>query len=218
MFITLHAYADDHSDINQLIEKLYKEKVNTISCSDTNGKFDKKLLSIAQSYFSIDFMKYYEIVCLRDSSVWRYDIRTSGVGLQYDPDDKSEFTNLKIGQPKITGNQATIRTTYDLPVASYKTYGNYTLFKLIKETGQWKIDDIELGGGPDKYKDYPRESVTGLVSYKSVKQFIKNIPVEFDGMAKLLSIHARSGGGDHRHDLVGLARHVVRGVPVADPG
>ena len=173
MFITLHAYADDRGDINQFIKNLYQEKVNAFYCWDANGEFDKRLLSVSQSYLSIDFMKYYEIVCLRHPSVWLKDIRTSGVGFQDDPDEKSEYLNINIGQPKITGNNATIRTTYDLPVASFKSYGNYTVFKLIKESGQWKIDDIELGGR-DPDKEYTRESVTGLVSYKSVKQYIKN--------------------------------------------
>ena len=172
MCIVIQAHANEQGEIKQLVANLYTEKVNAFYCWNADGEFDKKLITVSQSYFSSDFMKYYESVCLKHPSIWLNDIRTGGMGFQDDPDAKIDFTNLNIGQPKITGNSATIRTTYDLPVASYESYGNYTVFKLIKESGQWKIDDIELGGR-DPDKDYTRQSVTGLVSYKSVKQYLK---------------------------------------------
>ena len=178
LFTSLHIFADEQAEINQLVSRLYTEKVRPLSCSDANGKTSSKLILVPERYFSSELMKYYRPVCLdlitdsNGSLIWPRDIRTSEFDPYHYSDSEAGFTNLNIGQPKITGNRATIRTTYDLPVASYKTYGNYTVFKLIKESGQWKIDDIELGGR-DPDKDYTRESVTGLVSYKSVKQYIK---------------------------------------------
>lgn len=92
-------------------------------------------------------------------------------------DAQALFSNLMIGAPRISDNHATIRATYDLPVASYSDYGNFSLFTLVKENGQWKIDDIELGGhNLDRYNE--RESMTGLKTYKSLKQYIKKSLVD----------------------------------------
>ena len=163
-------HADDKVEINGLVSLLYKEDVKALLCSRPEGGKDIQLITVPEKYFSLDFMKYYYSVC-EGTAGWLTDPRTSETGL-YAKGSKAEFTNLTIGQPKITVNRATIRTTYDLPVASYEEYGNYTVFKLIKENDQWKIDDIELGGHDmDRYNK--RESMTALISYKSVKQYIK---------------------------------------------
>lgn len=173
LLMGLQAYADDQQVARQLIQNLYKEDVNTFFCWDSKGDIDKQRLVVSKRYFSSDFMRYYEPVCTRHSSIWLDDFRTgqNDIFMNNGPAETA-FTNLKIGQPKIVGSQATIHTTYDLPVATYKEYGNFTVFKLVKENAQWKIDDIELGGHDmDKYNE--RESMTGLHTYKSVKQYIK---------------------------------------------
>ena len=163
-------HADDKVEINSLLTILYKEDAKILLCSRKEGGQDIQLITIPETYFSLDFMKYYKAVC-EGTADWLTDPRTSETGL-YAKGSKSKFTNLKIGQPKITGNRATIRATYDFPEATYEQYGNYTLFKLVKEKAQWKIDDIELGGHDmDRYNK--RESMTALISYKSVKQYIK---------------------------------------------
>lgn len=57
------------------------------------------------------------------------------------------------------------------------------MFSLIKEDGQWKIDDIELGGHDfDKYNK--RESMTGLQVIKSLKQFIRKGLAEHEAEKK----------------------------------
>lgn len=186
MLISLQAFADDPQEIKQLIHGLYVQNLRGLLCRNADELQDKKLIKVPSQYFSNDFMKYYGENCKDQSEHWEmyFDPRTgqndlsslhSAVSGEYD--SQEIFTNLKIGQPKITGNKATIRTTYDLPVATYQEYGNFTLFTMIKENGQWKIDDIELGGHDmDKYNE--RESMTALKTYKSVKQYIKKSLME----------------------------------------
>jgi hypothetical protein len=180
MFMGFQAFADDPQDVRQVIQSLYGEDVDAFFCWNSEGDIDKKRIVVSERYFSIDFMRYYGQVCMKHPSIWLDDFRTGQNDSQMAPNNgppQADFTNLKIGQPKINGNQATIRTTYDLPVASYQEYGNFTLFTLIKENGQWKIDDIELGGHDmDKYNE--RESMTALKTYKSVKQYIKKSLME----------------------------------------
>lgn len=166
------AYADDRQDIKQLIQNLYSEDAKALLCSDPNGEQNEQLIAVSGRYISSDFMKYFKQVCLNHPSVWLKDIRTGQAGLFSYDDSKAEFTSLNIEQPRIKGKQARIRTTYDLPVASYKEYGNFTVFKLIKENDQWKIDDIELGGH-DYDENNEREVMTGLQVIKSLKQYLK---------------------------------------------
>jgi hypothetical protein len=176
----LPAYGDDPQDVRQVIQSLYREDVDAFFCWNSEGDIDKKRIVVSERYFSTDFMRYYGQVCMKHPSIWLEDFRTGQNDSQMAPNNgppQADFTNLKIGQPKITGNKATIRTTYDLPVATYQEYGNFTLFTMIKENGQWRIDDIQLGGHDmDKYNE--RESMTALRTYKSVKQYIKKSLME----------------------------------------
>ncbi len=185
MLIGLQAFAEDQQTVKEVIQRLYKTDVGKLLCRNHEDSLDKKLIVVSERYFSTDFMKYYGEAC-KNTPAYAYwdgilfDPRTGQNDGQMAPNNgppQANFTNLKIAQPKISGNQASIRTSYDLPVATYKEYGNFTLFTLIKENGQWKIDDIELGGHDmDKYNE--RESMTALKTYKSVKQHIKKSLME----------------------------------------
>jgi hypothetical protein len=178
-FFVQQAHADDQEDVKQLIQNLYREDVKPLMCADPNGDQNKQLVSVPEKYFSADFMKYYRPVCVNLATdghghiIWIGDIRSGEQDSYSYEDSKAGFTNLNIEQPKVKGSHARIRTTYDLPVASYKKFGNFTVFSLIKENGQWKIDDIELGGH-DFNKANEREVMTGLQVIKSLKRFIKN--------------------------------------------
>ena len=185
MLISLQVFADDQQVVKGVIQRLYKIDVGELLCRDHEDSQDRKLIAVSERYLSTDFMKYYGEVC-KNTPAYTYwdgilfDPRTGQNDSQMAPNNgppQADFTNLKIGQPTITGNKATIRTTYDLPVATYQEYGNFTLFTMIKENGQWRIDDIQLGGHDmDKYNE--RESMTALRTYKSVKQYIKKSLME----------------------------------------
>ncbi|BBP01633.1 hypothetical protein [Sulfuriferula nivalis] len=185
MFIGFQAFADDQQAVKEVIQRLYRTDVGELLCRDREDSQDRKLIVVSERYLSTDFMNYYGEVCKNTPAYthWDgiiFDPRTGQNDSQMAPNNgppQADFTNLKIEQPKIAGNKATIRTTYDLPVATYKEYGNFTVFTVIKENGQWKIDDIELGGHDmDKYNE--RESMTALKTYKSVKQYIKKSLME----------------------------------------
>lgn len=179
------AQADDLQDITKLIQNLYNEDVKPLICIDSRGEQDVKLVAAAERYFSLDFMKYYQPVCVNLATdvhgdiIWIGDLRTGEQNSFSYSDSKAGFTNLKIGQPKISGNQARIRATYDLPDSTYIDFGNFTVFSLIKENRQWKIDDIELGGHDlDKYNE------RDLPSIKSLKQYIKKNLIEAEAKKK----------------------------------
>ena len=187
MFAIAQAHADDQQEVKQLIQKLYKEDVKALLCVDQNGERNEQLLTVSARYFSVDFMKYYRQICinrLSDShgyALWASDPRTGQSGLFLFADSKAEFSNLRIGNLKITGNHAQIRVTYDFPDFSHKTYGNFTVFTLIKENGQRKIDDIELGGheldvGPDARptKSLKQHIKKGLEAIEAKKKTPKN--------------------------------------------
>ena len=172
MCFMLEAHADENANAKQLIQNFYQEDVKALLCHNPDGEQNKSLVIVPERYLSTDFMLYYRRVCVNLASDWVGDIRTGEPESYSYAYSKAGFTNLNIGQSKIKGSRATIRATYDLPQATYGQYGNFTLFKLIKENDQWKIDDIELGGHDmDRYNK--RESMTALISYKSVKQYIK---------------------------------------------
>jgi hypothetical protein len=165
-------HADDQQDIQHLIQNLYSEDVKPLVCADLNGDRNTKIVAVPERYFSNDFMKYYLPVCENLLTDWLGDPRTGEQDSYSYADSQAGFTNLSIEQPKVKGNHARIRTTYDLPVAGFKEYGNFTVFTLIKDNGQWTIDDIELGGHDlDKYNE--RESMTGLRVIKSLKRYLK---------------------------------------------
>lgn len=191
MFVIALAHADDQNDIMQLVQNLYREDAKALLCHkpmESSG-IDNRYIIVSERYFSIEFMKYYKNICLNQPTnshgytIWSEDARTGQSGILSYPDSKAEFTNLYIGQPKITGTQARIRTTYDLPDASYKDFGNFTVFSLIKENSQWKIDDIELGGH-DLDKNNERVSMTGLPSIKSLKQYFRKNLIEAEAKTK----------------------------------
>lgn len=184
LFLTMlgnfQAFADDRQEVKEVILNLYNTDVAELLCRNRENSQDRKLIVVSERYLSNDFMKYYGETCKNTPAYahWDgilFDPRTGQNDAQMAPNNgppQADFTNLKIGQPKIKGNHATIRATYDLPVASYQDYGNFTLFTLSKENGQWRIDDIEIGGHDmDKYNE--RESMTALKCYKSVKQYIQ---------------------------------------------
>lgn len=180
VFLVHHVYADDQQDITQMIQNLYREDVKPLLClkSGYRSEQDESLIVVSEKYFSLGLMKYYVQNCT-GHNVFIGDPRTGEPDSYSYADSEAGFTNLKIEQPKIKGYHARIRTTYDLPVASYEQYKNFSLFTLIKENGHWKIDDIELGGYDyDKYNK--REPMTGLQVIKSLKQFIKKGLVEHE--------------------------------------
>ena len=78
-------------------------------------------------------------------------------------DFSRKIENLKIGTPKIQGNRAAVRVTYD----SRGFENNFINYTLIKEAGKWKIDDIAIGG------DEQREIETVFESYPSLKAELK---------------------------------------------
>ena len=178
VFTITQARADDLHVIKQLIQKLYKEDAKTLLCTDSSEGRNEKLIAVPGRYFSLDLMKYYRHICLenpkdsRGYTLWSEDPRTGQAGLFLFTDANANFTNLKIGSPKLAGSQGEIRVIYDFPGFSQKVYGSYTVFTLIKENGQWKIDDIELGGneldnGPDtrsiqSLKQYLRKGLEKL--------------------------------------------------------
>lgn len=172
IFTLTQARADDHQDVKRLIHNLFQEDAKALLCADPNGDTNKHLIAVPQNYFSLDFMKYYKPVCTNrplDShgyTLWLEDPRTGQAELFSFADSKADFSNLKIGQPKIIGHQARIRVTYDFPDFSYKAYGNFTFFTLIKENDRWKIDDIQLGG-------YELANGPNSRPTKSLKQHIK---------------------------------------------
>ena len=168
-----HVYADDQQDIKQLIQNLYSEDVKPLLClkSGYRSEQDESLIVVSEKYFSLNLIKYYGQNCT-GHNVFMGDPRTGEQESYSYEDSQAGFTNLHIEPPKIKGDHARIRTTYDFPDMNYKDWGNFTLFTLIKENGQWKIDDIELGGHDmDKYNK--RVSMTGFPVIKSLKKYIK---------------------------------------------
>ena len=173
LFILL-AHADDQQEINNLTNNIYSEHLKALLCikEGEDSSIDKQLIAVSAKYFSIELLKSYQVICFGNESFPTMDFRTGELGAFSDIDSEAGFTNLHIEQPKIKGTHATIHTTYDLPVAAYEQFKNFTLFTLIKENGQWKIDDIELGCH-DTDKDSSREYLTSLPTIKSLKKYIR---------------------------------------------
>ena len=166
-----HVYADDQQDITQLIQNLYKENVKPLICVDSRGERDETLVVVSEKYLTLDFMKYYKQNCTGHREMIG-DPRTGEQDSYSYENSEAGFTNLHIEPPKIKGTHASIRTTYDLPFASYEQFMNFTVFSLIKENGQWKIDDIALGCH-DTDENSSREYLAGLPTIKSLKKYIK---------------------------------------------
>lgn len=169
--------SSDEQEIKRLIQQLYGTSLRELLCQNRDQEQDKSLIVIPGKYFSMDFMNYYGENCKDERERWiaLFDPRTgendltalySAVSGEYD--SQESYSNLKIAKITVHGIHATLLTTYDLPYSPYKYYGNYSLFHLIKENGEWKIDDIELGG-----HDYSEYAERPYENYKSVKQYIK---------------------------------------------
>lgn len=171
LFACIHASnagAGDLGDIKNLATAFFATNERALQCRNKEGSVDPRIIDIPKKLFSSDFMRHYEPVCLAKVDYgFIFDIRTGNPGIYQFDDSQTKFSGLKIAPPIVTAQSATVRATYDLEDASFKEWGNYTLLKLKKEGEHWKIDDIQLGGtGKD------RESVTGLESIKSLKDYI----------------------------------------------
>lgn len=168
IFLVSIAHASDSDEIRALVQHLYSENEKFLQCRRQDGSVDEKLIKIPNRYFSEDFMRRYQPVCLgRSGALIVFDIRTGDNGIYMYKDSKASLSNVSIGLPDIRGEGAVIRATYDLEDVSFKDWGNFSKFHVIKEKGRWKIDDIELGG-----KGEDRESMTTLKSIKSLKSYI----------------------------------------------
>ena len=162
--------SSDQKDLIHIVQKLYTEDAKVLLCRDPNGDLNEKLIAFLRSYFSNDFMKYYIERCFTRNLIPNWDIRTNQSNLFSFSDSKADFTNLKIEQPIVSENAARVRARYDLPDFPYKDNGYFAMYSFVKEDGQWKIDDIELGGkefGEEGYDGY------GVPFIESMKELIK---------------------------------------------
>lgn len=160
------AHADDNVEIRTLIKKLYGENEKALQCRGTNGAIDPGLMKVPMKYFSKDFIRHYRVICVGQGLI-TFDIRSAENSIYFYKDSTATISNLRIGQPTISGTSAVVRATYDLEVASFKEWGNFSKYHMVKEQNGWRIDDIELGGVGEE-----RESMTGLENIKSMKQYI----------------------------------------------
>jgi hypothetical protein len=165
---SLSTSASEEEKVERLIKILYLQSEKALQCRKKDGGVDGKLIKVSKKFFSSDFMTHYRPVCLSEVDfVISFDIRTADNGIYLYKDSKATFSNLRIGTPIIKGAAAAVVATYDLDEFSFKDWGNFTKFTLVKQGGDWKIDDIELGG-----QEGERESITSLRSIKSLKKYI----------------------------------------------
>jgi hypothetical protein len=164
----MSATAAEGEEIRSVVKNLYLQNEKELQCSKMDGSVDESLIKIPLHFFSRNFMSYYRSACLneRNFSI-SFDIRTGENGIYTYKDSRASVSNVHIGDPSINGAKATVVVTYDLDQFSFKEWGNFARYRMVKEEGVWKIDDIELGGsGSD------RESITSLPSIKSLKAYI----------------------------------------------
>ena len=158
-----NASADESQRIKGVAKDFYSQNEKALQCRRKDGSVDDNLIKVPKQFFSDGFMEHYQPVCLgRVDFFISFDIRTADNGIYLYEDSKASFSNLRIGAPSISGTSALITATYDLEEFSFKDWGNYAKLKMVKQGGNWKIDDIELGG-----KGEDRESITSLKSIKS---------------------------------------------------
>lgn len=177
----LSANASEEGDIERLVRGFYLQNEKSLQCRNKDGAVDTGLIKIPQNFFSKNFMMHYRAICLGEVDfVFAFDIRTADNEIYLYEDSKASFSNLRIGAPSIIGNRATVTVVYDLDKFPFKDWGNFTKLKMVKQGGDWKIDDIELGG---EGKD--RESITSLLVIKSLKKYIdENIKKSSHGKTK----------------------------------
>jgi hypothetical protein len=66
MFTTNIAQADANQEIIQLIQNLYGENEEQLTCIDPRGELDEILIVVSEKYLSINFMKLYALACTRE--------------------------------------------------------------------------------------------------------------------------------------------------------
>lgn len=160
------AHADDNVEIKTLIKNLYGENEKALQCRGNDGAIQPGLIKMPLKYFSKDFIQHYRAFCVGQGFIG-FDIRSGEQGIYLYKDSTATISNLHIGQPNISGMRAVVRATYDLEVASFKDWGNFSKYQMVKEQDRWRIDDIELGGVGEE-----RESITALENIKSMKQYL----------------------------------------------
>lgn len=172
-WLTFHPVrADDASDVRQLAQQFFSYDERALQCrTKDEDALDEKLIDIQKSLFSEELIKFYSVVCLRNGNniYIPFDIRTGDPQMHVSGDSQVFVSKIHIGDPHIISQQGSIRINYDLDIASFKQWGNFTDLTFVKEGNKWRIDDIQLGGSGKE-----RDSYTGLIELKSLKQFLKD--------------------------------------------
>jgi hypothetical protein len=172
LLISTLGNADDLGDIGKVVQRFYSTNERTLQCrTKDEDAVDEALIRVPESLFSNEFFSIYRIICLRnDSNIYiPFDIRTGDPQMHVSNDSKVQVSKISIGKPVMNPGKAIVRITYDLDIASFKQWGNFTDLKFVNEAGRWRIDDIQLGGsGAD------RNSYTGLIEIKSLKKYLKD--------------------------------------------
>lgn len=171
LFFSFPGYAgqSDEQAILTIVNKLQKAENRFLYCY----KGDRKYPGFKDEYFryfSRELGSLYGYQCLPGYRVVGADPRYGDYPLGA-KDFTRKIENIKLSRPNIDGSRATVRATYDyiggfVGYASYKDFGNYTVYNLIKEGGVWKIDDIGIGGNEHR-------ETTDLETFTSLKKELR---------------------------------------------
>jgi len=165
------AHATEADDVTRTMRALYTENEKALLCYTQEEGIDPKLINVPEKYFSRRFMAHYRPVCLGKAvDVLAFDLRTGDRNIFALRGYRPDIRKLAIGQPRIDGAVARVTVTYDLEEVPFEAWGNFTKYRLVKEDGAWKIDDLALGGTGRE-----RESTTGMPTIPSLVRYIDAI-------------------------------------------
>lgn len=189
IFTSSAAMAGDREEIKKLVLSFYMVDTTTyLFCrsASTGASYNKDQIEMEkayQQYFSKKLAALYAAInCDPKIDGLRYDPRYGDwEDAIFEP---RKITNLKIQKLSIVATQATVRAIYDYDRPgtyardiTYKDYGNFNNYSLIKDDGVWRIDDMQIGGGK------ARENMDFIV-YNSLRKELLKIQAKATNIRK----------------------------------
>lgn len=173
LFFCEPVMADDQAAVNKLIADFHQRSTNELLCRDSGWELSKDIGGHFKEYFSASLSHLYRHICTSVSV--RFDPRYGDspfVSNNHDDfiENRRQVSHVKVNPPQIKGNRAIVRVTFDHGEGSFARFGNFIRYRLLKENGNWRIDDIEIGGNEIR--------CDALRCFKSLRQELEDLIAE----------------------------------------
>ena len=163
------ANANDKQNIVTLIKDFHNRTTNELFCRNINWDIDKTVESNFRVYFTQSLFSIYRETCTTLSL--HVDPRFGDSPFESNNHDDyirrhRHIYGMKINQINIRMNTAVVRVAFRYNLSNVRHFNSFITYRLQKEGGAWKIDDMKTGGDELRCE--------ALYCYESLREDLKD--------------------------------------------